>query len=74
MEPEIIDGEVVDDDKLVPLPKRTRTLHIPIVKRTFVDPIWCDVCNHATWQEYKNGAYVCDHEPTSKAPFERKKK
>lgn len=73
MEPETIDGEVVDDDKLAPSPRRARIIRIPIARYKLADPIWCDACNHVTWQEYQNGAYVCDHEPTSKAPFERKK-
>lgn len=51
----------------------SKSIKIARYKGKIVDPRWCDVCNYVTWQESAGGVYVCDHEPTSKAPYERKK-
>ncbi len=51
----------------------TKQLRITHYTGKIVDPLWCDACNCATWQESIDGVYVCDHKPTSKAPYERKK-
>lgn len=72
MEIETVEGEVVDESSIV-APKRPRIHITPWKKWNMVDPVWCDICNRVTWQEYQNGAYVCDHKPTNKAPYERKK-
>ena len=69
MKIEIVNGEVMDEPQL-PILQRPR---ITRYAGKIVDPLWCGICNCVTWQESQSGVYVCDHKPTSKAPYERKK-